>query len=71
MNRDTLKGHWNEMKGKVLEQWGRLTNDDLDIIEGEREQLVGRVQQRYGKARDEAEHEVDLWIQQQMEIVSR
>jgi len=71
MNRDSLKGYWNELKGKVRENWGRLTDDDLDIIEGEREQLIGRVQQRYGRARDEAEHEVDLWIEQQHEIVSR
>ncbi|MGH7500121.1 MAG: CsbD family protein [Longimicrobiales bacterium] len=58
MNESTFKGKWNEVKGKVKEQWGDLTNDDLDRIEGRRDQLVGAIQQRYGKARDEAEREV-------------
>jgi uncharacterized protein YjbJ (UPF0337 family) len=61
MNESTMKGKWNELKGKVKEQWGDLTNDDLDRIEGQRDQLVGTIQQRYGKAREEVEREVERW----------
>jgi uncharacterized protein YjbJ (UPF0337 family) len=62
MNKDTLQGQWMQLKGKVREQWGKLTDDDIDQIEGQAEQLVGRVQQRYGIARDEAQRQVDAWI---------
>lgn len=61
MNQSTLKGKWNEMKGKAREQWGELTNDDIDKVQGQHEQLVGVIQQRYGKARDEVEREVTKW----------
>ena len=54
MNEDTLKGQWNQLKGKAREKWGKLTNDDLNVIQGQTEQLVGLIQQRYGMARDEA-----------------
>ena len=57
MNKDVLQGKWTEMKGKVKEQWGMLTDDDLDRIEGKSEQLLGLLQQRYGYARDKAEEE--------------
>lgn len=46
MNEDTIKGNWKQFKGKVQEQWGKLTNDDLDVVNGQREQLVGRIQER-------------------------
>ncbi len=62
MNREQLEGTWNQMKGKVREQWGRLTDDDLDVIHGRVEQLVGAIQQRYGKSYDEAEEEVTDWL---------
>jgi uncharacterized protein YjbJ (UPF0337 family) len=62
MNREQLEGSWNVMKGKVREQWGRLTDDDLDVIHGRVEQLVGAIQQRYGKSYDEAEEEVTDWL---------
>jgi uncharacterized protein YjbJ (UPF0337 family) len=62
MNEDTLKGQWNQLKGKVREKWGMLTNDDLNVIQGQSEQLVGLVQQRYGIARAEAERQVKDWI---------
>jgi uncharacterized protein YjbJ (UPF0337 family) len=61
MNEDTLKGEWTQLKGKVREQWGKLTNDDLDQIQGRAEQLVGRIQERYGVARDEAQRQVETW----------
>jgi uncharacterized protein YjbJ (UPF0337 family) len=61
MNNDKVEGNWKQFKGKVQEQWGKLTNDDLDVIEGRREQLLGRIQERHGVARDEAERQVDEW----------
>jgi uncharacterized protein YjbJ (UPF0337 family) len=59
MNWDTVKGDWKQFRGKVKEQWGKLTDDDLDRIEGKRDQLVGVVQKRYGIARDEAEKQLN------------
>ncbi|HXU45745.1 MAG TPA: CsbD family protein [Thermoanaerobaculia bacterium] len=61
MNQPWLNGKWNEMKGKIKEQWGELTNDDLDKVQGQRDQLVGRIQQRYGKTREAIETEVSAW----------
>lgn len=61
MNTDTLKGSWKEMKGKAQVKWGKLTNDQLDMIEGSREQLAGAIQKSYGVARDEAERQVKEW----------
>ena len=61
MNWDIVKGNWKEFKGKVQEEWGELTGDELDRIEGQREQLVGLVQQKYGWAREDAEAKVDNW----------
>ena len=63
MNNDIIQGNWTEVKGKVQKKWGKLTNDDLNVIEGDRKQLVGRVQQRYGYAWDQAEKEVDSFMQ--------
>jgi uncharacterized protein YjbJ (UPF0337 family) len=61
MNQDTLKGQWTQLKGAVREQWGKLTNDDIDQIQGKSEQLIGKIQERYGVARDEAQRQVDSW----------
>ncbi|MGE0354567.1 MAG: CsbD family protein [Gemmatimonadales bacterium] len=61
MNRDTLQGTWMEMKGKVREEWGKLTDNDLDRIAGKREQLVGVLQQHYGWAKEDAERRVEEW----------
>ncbi|MBS1831050.1 MAG: CsbD family protein [Acidobacteria bacterium] len=55
MNRDIFEGNWKQIKGKVKEQWGKLTDDDLDMIAGKRDQLLGRIQERYGVAREVAE----------------
>ena len=62
MNQDILKGNWKQIKGQVREKWGKLTNDDLDVIEGQRERLVGMLQERYGRAQDEIEREVDEFL---------
>jgi uncharacterized protein YjbJ (UPF0337 family) len=61
MNEDVLKGQWLQLRGKVREKWGKLTNDDLDQIQGRAQQLVGRIQERYGLARAEAERQVKEW----------
>lgn len=61
MDEDRLKGAWKQLRGSVQEQWGKLTNDDLDVIEGQRDQLVGRIQERYGIEKDEARRQVDDW----------
>ena len=61
MNKDEIGGNWKQVKGKVKEQWGKLTDDDMTIIEGKRDQLVGKIQERYGYQKDQAEKEVDSW----------
>lgn len=61
MNSDQASGNWKQFKGKVKEKWGKLTDDDMTVIEGKRDQLVGKIQERYGYAKDEAEKEVAEW----------
>ncbi len=58
MNKDIIQGNWTQLKGKALQAWGKLTNDDLDVIDGRQEELVGRLQARYGWAKEEAERRV-------------
>jgi uncharacterized protein YjbJ (UPF0337 family) len=65
MNRDTFKGQWLQFKGKVRQQWGELTDDEVDQVQGNAEMLIGKIQERYGRSRDEAEREVDRWVEQQ------
>jgi uncharacterized protein YjbJ (UPF0337 family) len=62
MNWDRIEGDWKQFKGKVQQQWGKLTNDDIDVIEGNRTELLGVIQKRYGLAKDEAERQVDNWM---------
>jgi len=61
MNSDQLKGKWKQMKGSVKERWGKLTDDDLDVIDGQSDQLIGKIQERYGVARQEAQKQVNEW----------
>ena len=61
MNWDRIQGNGKQFKGKAKEQWGKLTDDDLDVVSGKRDQLVGRIQERYGIAKDEAERQIDEW----------
>lgn len=61
MNKDTVEGNWKQLKGKIKEQWGKLTDDDFDVIAGKRDQLLGRIQERHGISRDEAEKQVAAW----------
>ena len=62
MNSDIIQGNWNQLKGKVQQHWGKLTGDELDRVEGRRTELVGLVQERYGFAREQAEKEVDSFL---------
>ena len=61
MDWNRIEGNWKQLKGKVQEQWGKLTDDDIDVSAGKREQLAGRIQERYGIAKDEAERQIDDW----------
>ncbi|AJZ87675.1 CsbD family protein [Enterobacter sp. Cy-643] len=61
MNKDEIGGNWKQFKGTIKEKWGKLTDDDMTVIEGKRDQLVGKIQERYGYARDQAEKEVKDW----------
>jgi uncharacterized protein YjbJ (UPF0337 family) len=61
MNWDTIEGNWVEYKGKVKEQWAKLTNDHLDAIAGKREQLAGKIQEAYGIGKDEANKQIDAF----------
>ena len=61
MNWDQIGGKWKELKGQAKVKWGELTDDELDIAEGHRDQLAGRLQQKYGIAKEEAERQVDEW----------
>ena len=61
MNEDRIKGNWKQFTGKLQEQWGKLTNDDLDVIAGKRDQFLGKLQERHGLARDAAETQLKGW----------
>jgi uncharacterized protein YjbJ (UPF0337 family) len=61
MNWDRVEGNWKQFSGKVKEKWGKLTDDDLDVINGKREQLEGKIQERYGYGKDQAKKELDDW----------
>jgi uncharacterized protein YjbJ (UPF0337 family) len=61
MNWDRVEGNWKQFTGKVKEKWGKLTDDDITVINGKQDQLVGRIQERYGVAKDEAEKQVRTW----------
>lgn len=61
MNKDRIEGNWKQLKGKVRQQWGKLTDDDLDQIEGNYEILTGRLQEAYGLSKEEAEKRISDW----------
>jgi uncharacterized protein YjbJ (UPF0337 family) len=62
MNRDILKGQWTQLKGKIREQWGKLTDDEIEQMQGNSEQLIGKLQERYGRTREQAEQDLDRWL---------
>lgn len=61
MNWDHIQANWKDLKGAAREQWGKLTDDDIEVIAGKRDQLVARIQERYAVAKDEAERQIDNW----------
>jgi len=61
MNWDRIQGNWKQVVGKAKAQWGKLTDDDLDVIAGRREQLAGKIQERYGIAKDDVERQIADW----------
>jgi uncharacterized protein YjbJ (UPF0337 family) len=61
MNWDQVQGKWKQMKGSAKTRWGKLTDDDLDVAAGQRDQLVGRIQERYGIAKEDAQRQVEEW----------
>jgi len=61
MNWDQIEGKWKQMKGDIRTRWGKLTDDDLQLIGGQKDKLVGRIQERYGLQKDEAQRQVDDW----------
>jgi len=67
MNRDQESGEWQRWRGKVKEKWDDLTDDDLDKIEDKRDQVIGKIQQKYGIAKREAEKRVDQWANELIE----
>ena len=70
-NWDTVGANWNQVKGKVKEQWGKLTDDQLDQIEGRRDQLIGKVQEAYKCSEQEAEQQVDQFMTANREYLGR
>jgi uncharacterized protein YjbJ (UPF0337 family) len=62
MNWDQIEGKWKQYKGQAKEKWGKFTDDDLDVIDGRRQQLIGKIQERYGVAKDEAEKQADEFV---------
>jgi uncharacterized protein YjbJ (UPF0337 family) len=65
MNWDRVEGNWKTFKGQVKQQWGKLTDDDLDVINGKREELLGRIQNAYGMSRDDADRQIREWEKNQ------
>ncbi|RJP63573.1 MAG: CsbD family protein [Comamonadaceae bacterium] len=61
MNWDTIQGNWKQLTGRAKQQWGKLTDDDLQVVAGHRDVLAGKIQERYGIAKDEAEKQLSAW----------
>ena len=64
MNKNQIEGNWKQLKGKVKQQWGKLTDDQIDVIEGRREELAGKIQEAYGLSKTEAEAQISEWENQ-------
>jgi uncharacterized protein YjbJ (UPF0337 family) len=62
LNKDVLKGQWQQLQGRVRQRWGRLTDDDLGLIQGDRDVLMSKIQGHYGHSRQQAENDVDDWL---------
>lgn len=69
MNWDRIEGNWNQFKGNAKEQWGRLTDDQLEVIAGKRDKLAGRIQETYGITKDETEKQLASWQTSMKKII--
>jgi uncharacterized protein YjbJ (UPF0337 family) len=65
MNKDILKGQWKQLQGKARQQWGKFTDDDLAMIKGDRDVLMGKIQEYYGRTREQAQDDLDRWLEVQ------
>lgn len=61
MNSDILKGNWKQLKGEARKHWGKLTDDDLEVIQGNKDKMIGKIQEKYGYSREKAEEEYEAW----------
>jgi len=68
MNSDQIEGKWKQLKGSAKKQWAKLTDDDLDYINGQHDILVGKLQERYGYAKEDAQTRADQWLKSQKEF---
>jgi len=64
MNNDILRGRWNQVKGNIRSKWGKLTDDDVTQIQGDAEKMIGKLQERYGMKRDQAEKDLNEFLNQ-------
>ncbi len=71
MNWDRIEGNWKQFTGKVKTQWGKLTDDDLDVVAGRRDHLVGKIQERYGIAKDKANEQLSAWEKTQSKATEK
>ena len=71
MNQDVVKGKWKQIRGKTQEWWGKLTNDDLDVIDGNRDQLIGKIQERYGYSKERAVQEVNKRMEELDRVIKK
>ena len=62
MNWQQIEGNWDQFRGKVQQQWGKLTDDDLDVVKGNQTELMGRIKERYGIGKEDAERQIDDWL---------
>jgi uncharacterized protein YjbJ (UPF0337 family) len=62
VNWDQVEGNWKQWQGAIQRQWGKLTNDDLDVIRGDRTRLTGILQERYGREKEELEREIEQFV---------
>jgi uncharacterized protein YjbJ (UPF0337 family) len=70
MNWDRVEGNWKQFKGTVKQQWGKLTDDQLDVIGGKRDQLAGKIQETYGISKDETDKQLAAWLGRQKDVKS-
>jgi uncharacterized protein YjbJ (UPF0337 family) len=68
MNWDQVEGKWKELKGSARKQWGKLTDDDIEMIKGKKDELIGKLQQRYGLQREEAQKQANAWCEAQRQM---